>query len=316
MKKFLAIGLTALLLTGCGAPVAPAPVSTTTVPTTTTAPPPEPELVKAASTAVLSCCFKEQILPSDHELSVGLFPPEEGKMYIDLTMQVENTGEAPIGAEDITAYFQYEGRRYDMQFEVEENAGNFANEDRTVHPGDSRIVHLFYTVDAAARDMVVHYSILGEGDQMGVDDYVPPVLEDKTQLKIGDTFGHEGRYSVTVMDCMVGKHLRATGNGAQKYYVADHDVLVMTVKLRNESAEELELVEGYLMMGQAPEFAQISVESEDHLTLTEVTEGCGVGPGEEQILHIWVAIPQDIPTEGMAMRLNILCDSFYCYPVG
>ena len=309
-----------LALTGCAAESKP-PVTTvtTTVPTTTVTPPPEvPELVKDADTEILSCSFKDQILPTDHEVAIGLFPGEEGKILIDLTLEVRNTGEAPLGKEDFTAYFSYGGKRYDMQFEVEENAGNFANKDKTVQPGDLRKVHLFYTVDTEAADtaMTVHYTILGEAGQIDVAGYVPPVLEDKTEVKIGTVFTREGDYSFEVLDCMVSQSLRATGNGAKKYYVSGSDVFVLILKVRNEGDGPLDLLEGYLMAGEMPEFAQNYLESEDHLELIEPEEGYTLNAGEEQILHLWIAIPPDSPTAGMAMRLNVQCDSFYCYPIG
>ncbi len=317
MKKMFAMVLVILILTGCGADKEP-PV--TTAATLTTAPdkPDTPEPVKSADTEILSCRFKDRILPVDHEVAVGLFPGEEGKVFIDLILQVRNTGEVALGKDDFSAYFSYGGKRYEMQFEVEENAGNFANEDKTIQPGALRTVHLFYTVDAKAADtaMTVHYTIPGEANQITVDDYAPPVLEDKTELKIGTVITREGDYAFEVLDCMVSESLRATGYGAQKYYISGSDVIALILKVRNEGDAPLELLESYLMAGEMPEFAQIYLESEDHMELIEPEEDYTLNVGEEQIIHLWVAVPEDTPTEGMAMRLNVQCDSFYCYPIG
>lgn len=326
MKKMITMLLALMLmLTACAQDATPEDTTASTAVSTTTAPettepevPEEPELKKSAQVEVLACSFKDQVLPTDHEAYVGWFPEEEGKVYVDLTMRVQNTGEAPIGEEDITGWFEYEGQRIDMQLEVEANAGDFENVDKTVPVGETKIAHLFYTVDAAAEGASIsaHYSVLGEEDQIQVDDYVPPVLEDKIQMKIGDVFGREGEYTVEVLDCLISDTLRATGDGAVKYYVEGHEAFDLILRIRNEGDSELDLLEGYLMVGQETEYATEELEINDNKELEALSDEDPIGPGEEVIVHLWVAVPLDTPAEGMVLRFNIQGDSFYCHAVG
>jgi len=313
--------LVVLLLAGCSGDNRPAATTApTTAPTQATTPPPEvPEPVKAGKIEVLSCRFKDQVLPADHEVYLGWFPVEEGKIYIDLTLSVCNTGEAPLGEEDISAFFRYGDERYDMQLEVEENAWNFANEDRTVHPGQTRRVHLFYNVDKAAADseITVHYTFLKESGELAVEDEVLPVLQGKSQLQLADTVAWGDTGTVQVMDCLISPFLRATGDDAKKYHSPDgYEFLVLILKVDSEAELEPEVLDGYVMAGQEPDFVQMNVESEDHTTLIPLNEAEPVQAGQERIIHLWVEIPGEMPTEGLAMRLNIDTGSYYCYPVG
>lgn len=324
MKKIFCVMLAVLLLTGCSKNETP-PVTTapTTAPTQSTTPPPDepdvPEPVTSAEIELLSCRFKDQVLPVDHEACFGYFPAEEGKIYIDLTLRVCNTGETPIGKEELSAFFEYEGMRYDMQLEVEENAWNFANEDRTVHPGQTRTVHLFYNADLAAVDssITVHYNFLQESGEIAVGEQVQPVLEDKIQLQLADTVHWGNTGTIQIMDCLISTFLRATGKGAEKYYAdTDSDLFILILKVDSETDPEPDLLDAYVMAGYEPEFVQILVESEDHLALTPLEEAAPPQPGQERILHLWLEIPFEIPTEDLAMRLNIETGSYYCRPIG
>ena len=162
--------------------------------------------------------------------------------------------------------------------------------------------------------MEVHYSVLGQEDQIQVDDRVAPVLEDKLQLKIGEVFGREGDYAVEVLDCLISDSLRATGDGAVKYYVEGHEVFDLILRVSNEGDADLRLLEGYLLLGQEMEYASSEIEINDGKELEALSNP--VGPGEEVIVHLWVAVPIDTPAEGMLLRFNIQGDSFYCYAVG
>lgn len=319
MKKLLCAVLAVLLLTGCTVSKPTITSSPTTAPTkATTPPPPEPELPKSAEIEILSCRFKEQVLPVDHETYFGWFPMEYGKIHIDLTLRVQNTGEAPLGKDDLSAYFSYDGQRIDMQLEVEENAWNFANEDRTVHPGQTRTVHLFYNADSAITesDITVHYTFLGESGEIAVEQAVQPVLEDKTELRISDTVNWGETGTVQVMDCLITSYLRPTGKNAQKYHSPEgYDYFVMIIKVDSESEIEPDLLDAYVMAGQEPDFVDISVESGDHMTLIPLAEAEAPQAGEERILHLWVEIPSDMPSSVLVMRLNVDTTAYYCYPL-
>jgi hypothetical protein len=312
MKRIYAMLLAALLLTGCAAEEPPADTTGSTAPSTTAPTVAEVQIPKSGEITVLGCSFKEEVLPADYEVYVGRFPAEEGKIFVDLTLSVKNTCQYPIGEKDITGYFEYGGKRYTMQFEVEENAGDFANTQKQVDVGETKTVHLFYRVDRKAEDaaLTVHYSAFGQAYQAEVQDQTEP---EKRQLNIGEVFTREGMYSVEIMDCMIAPHLRATGSGAVKYYVEGSHVFSLVIKLRNEGDADLSYLEGYLLAGDHPEFASIQMEVKDNKELEDTTT---VKAGQEQILHLWVAVPADTPAEGMSMRLNILGDSFYCCPVG
>lgn len=322
MKKLVFVFLAVLLLVGCSED---APPAVTTAPTTvpTTAPkadPPEPPAPeKTADIEILSCRFKEQVLPLDHEATVGYFPAEEGKVYIDLTLEVTNTCQEDLDKEDLSAYFIFGDRRYDMQLEVEENAGNFANEDRTVHPGQCRRVHLFYNVDKAAleAEITVSYTLVGQSGTIPVEQEVPPVLEDKQLLQLADTVPWGEAGTLQVMDCLIRPYLSPTGNSDQKYSPGTgNNLFILVVQLDSESELEPALLEAYLMAGQDPDFAQISAETPDHQYLDLLEDALLPQPGEERILHFWVEIPMNMPTEGMAIRLNVDTGSYYCYPIG
>lgn len=312
MKRILILLLAALMLAGCAAEGVPAETSGSTAPSTTAPTEPKPQIPKSGEVEVVSCSFQEQVLPADFEVYVGHFPSEEGKIYVDLTLSVKNTCDYPIDKEDITGYFEYAGKRYTMQFEVEENAGDFANVQKQVDVGETKRVHLFYRVDRKAEDaeITVHYSVFGQDYQANVGYQTQP---EKPQLQVGDTFGRDGMYSLEVMDCMIAPYLRATGSGAVKYYVEGSHVFSVVIKLRNESDADLSYLEGYLLAGDQPEFASIQMEIKDNIELEDTTT---VKAGQEQILHLWVAVPGDTPTESVAMRFNILGDSFYCCPIG
>lgn len=288
---------------------------TTTAPEPTVPETPEvPEVNKSALVEVLSCCFKSRILPTDFEYFRGHFPAEEGKVYVDLTMQIQNTGEGAIGPEDITGWFEHDGKRLDMQLELEANAGDFENEDRTIQPGETRIGHLFYNVEAAAEGtaLEVHYSVLEDEAQIQVDDYVEPVLEDKIGLKLGDVYTQEGEYTIEVLKCMVSDNLQATGAGALKYYVQGYEVLDLVVRLTNEGERPIDHLEGYLVMDGQIKGAAEEQEIKENTELEALTEDSTIAPGAEAVIHIWVTVPVDTDPEGLAMRMNILDESFYC----
>lgn len=324
MRKLFCALLAVFLLTGCSKPEQPKATTTpTTAPTQTTAPAPDgpevPAPVKSAEIEVLSCTFKEQILPTDFETYMGWFPAEEGKMYVDLTLRVENTGELPLGKEDLSAYFEYEEKRYDLQLEVEENAWNFANEDRTIPLGQARTVHLFYNVDREAVNtpLTVYYTLLDQTGEIPVGPEAEPVLEDKILLQLSDTVSWGETGTVQVMDCLVRPYLRPTGNGAEKFYSpSGDDMFILVLKVDSESELTPNLLDAYLMAGQIPEFAQIYVESEDHLSFIPLEEAPEPQAGEERIYHLWVEIPFGMPTEGMSIRLNVDTVSYYCCPFG
>lgn len=314
MKIILVLLLVALLLTACAAEGQPVTTSSTTATTATAKPDTqEPQIPKTAEVAVLSCSFKAQVLPADHEVYVGCFPYEEGEVYVDLVLSVTNTCEAPIDGGDITGYFEYAGKRYTMQFEVEETADDFANEDKAVLPGETKTVHLFYRVDAAAEggDLTVHYSALGDSNEISVAPQTEPV---KQELKIGDVVSCEGSYTVEVLDCKVSSSIRATGSGAKKYYVAGSHVFSLILRVRNDGTSALDYLEGYMLAGDRPEFAVIQMEVNNNLELEDLTRA--LQAGEEQILHLYVAVPEDTPAEGMVMRFNIMGGSYCCCAVG
>ncbi len=327
MKKFITLTLALmLLLTACGNQAQPQPSSTTstTAPVTTTQRPTLPELpqqpdeTKSARFEVLSCCFKEQVLPTDFESYVGYFPAEEGKVYVDLTMRVRNTGESALGSNDITASFDYDDQHYQMQFELEESAGDFKDTDKSIAPGETGVVHLFYTVDAAAKEesLEVAYTVVDQSDKIQVDDYVAPVLEEKILLNIGDIHTVEGAYTVEVLDCMVSDKLQATGENALKYYVEGYDVFTLVLKVANEGDENLTALEGYYIDGDQIKYATEELEVEENRKLESLSEQNTIKAGEEGIVHLWVAVPIDTEAAGMIMRFNILGESFYCSAVG
>ena len=313
IRKFLALSLAVLMLTACGTEK----VSETSAPNTTKpTQKPEPQITKTAEVEVLGCRFADRVLPTDFEVFVGCYPAAEGEVYVDLPLRVTNTCEYNIDGKNVTGSFEYAGKRYAMQLAVEENAGDFANEEKYVPAGESRVVHLFYRVNGAAAEteITVNYTVLGEEKQITVSGAAEPALEDKHLLQIGDVFRREGAYSLEVVDCMISNSLRATGEGAVKYYVNGYQVLCLVLKLHNEGDEPLAFLEGYVLAGQQPEFATIQKESEDRKELEDMTDA--LEAGEEQILHLWVPVPLGTTVTDAAMRCNVLGDSFYCCPVG
>lgn len=323
MKKLFCVLLVSLLLTGCTQSEQPAVTTTTAAPTTApTVASPEPDIpepVKSAQIEVLSCCFREEVLPADFEAALERFPVEEGKLYVDLAFRVTNTGEAPLGEEDFYASFEFDGSQIEMQLEVEEDAWHFANEDPTVYPGQTRMAHLLYNVDRAAANapLTVHYSLLEETGELSVEPETPPTLEDKTQLKLGETVNLESFGSVQVVDCLIQSYLRATGNGAEKYYFPNGgEMLILVLKTTSETAPEPDLLDAYLMAGEIPEYSQIYVESEDHLDLIPLEDAPAPQVGEERILHIWVEIPFGLPKDNISIRLTLDTNCYYCYPFG
>ncbi|MBE6925177.1 MAG: hypothetical protein E7466_08100 [Ruminococcaceae bacterium] len=327
MKKIVAILLALMLLSGCATKEKPAPTAaSTTQPSSTTEPtqpseqPPEDTPAapqKAAVSEVVSCCFKEQVLPTDFEAYVGHFPAVEGKVYVDLMLRVRNTGETDIGAEDITGWFEYLDQRLAMQLELEKNVGDFENVDKQIHPGQTRTAHLFYTVDAAAAEseMVVHYTVLGESAEITVDDYVPPVLENKHPLSVGGTYTQEGEYTLEVLKCVTSDYIQATGAGAVKYYVQGYTVLDLVVKVYNEGAAGINHLEGYLVLDGQVQGAAEELEVNENTELESLTSDSVIAAGEEAVVHLWVAVPVGTDPAGQAMRLNIMDECFYCVPI-
>lgn len=321
MRKILPLLLAMLMLCGCGqdksgettANENGSPTFITTVATEPADPKPEePQVYKSGDVQVLWCNYREQILPADYEVYVGRFPEKEGKVYVDLALQVRNTCDASINSQDISGYFNYDGKRYTMQFEVETNAGDFANTNKQVRPGETKIVHLFYTVDQQAEDspITVHYTAFGESYEIAAGQRNEP---EKKVLRVGEIFLKEGQYSLEVLDCLISSKLQATGIGGVKYYVEGSDIYYMTVKVRNLGYGDLNFVEGYLLAGEQPEFATVQVEVNNNTELVDWTGG--IGCGETEIIHIWVAVPQDMPSAGIAMRLNVQNDSFCCFAI-
>lgn len=320
MKRLFLLLLALLMLSGCGTgkPEGTTPFERTTPTFVTTAttepttPSDEPPKLKKAEIQVLSCRFREQILPADHEVYVGCFPAEEGEVYVDLALQVRNTCDESIDSKDITGYFEYAGKRYNMQFEVAQNATDFANRVKQVRPGECKTVHLFYRVDQAAEaeTLTVHLTALGKEQELTVTERTEP---EKTALQVGQTFLQEGQYSLEVLKCGIVKEFYATGAGAVKYFVDGSDVFTLTVKVRNLGYGDLDFLEGYLLMGDQPEFGAVQREVNNNLELEDWTTL--IRPGQMEIIHIWVAVPPDMPSAGMALRLNVQGDSFCCYPI-
>jgi hypothetical protein len=313
--------LVLLMLSGCGAEkqLGTTPFERTTPTFVSTGPtepdesPEEPQKPKMAEIQVLDCRFREQILPADYEVYVGRFPPEEGEVYVDLSLRVRNTCDVPIDGKDISAYFEYAGKRYTMQFEVVQNAGDFMNQSKKVRPGECKTVHLFYRVKQAAQSetLTVHLNALGQEQTLTVAEYTEP---EKTILKVGQTFVQEGQYSLEILRCGVASQIYATGAGSVRYQVEGSDVLFLTMKVRNLGYSDLDYLEGYLLMGEQPEFAAVQWEINDNL---ELEDWSGViSSGQVEIIHLWVAVPQDTPAAGMALRLNVQEDSFCCYALG
>ena len=321
MRKIWPLLLAMLMLSGCGqdkpaettAPERTSPTFITTVATKPTdSSDDEPQVFKSGEVQVLSCSYQEQILPTDYEVYVGCFPAKEGKVYVDLALQVRNTCDAPINHKDISGYFDYDGKRYTMQFEVEENAGDFANSGKQIRPGETKTVHLFYTVNQAVEDtpITVHYTALGESGKIAVGERIEP---EKKLLRVGETFLQEGQYSIEVLDCEISSKLQATGIGGKHYFVEGSDVFCLTVKVRNLGFADLEYIEGYLLAGQEPEFGAVQFETNNNTELADWTGG--IRHSDAEIIHLWVPVPQDTPYEGMAMRLNVQGDSFCCYAI-
>lgn len=281
------------------------PTSPSTSPTT----PENPEATKTAEIEVLSCSFQEEILPADFEVYVGRFPAVEGKVYVDLVLKVRNTCDETIDGEDISGSFKYDGKRYAMQFEVEDNAGDFANEDKRVYPESCKIVHLFYTVDRKAEEeaLTVRYTALGQEREIPV---APRSQRQKKVLQVGETFRADGQYAFKVMDCSVYYEFSATGKDAVKYHVEGSNVIALTMKLQNLSPWDLDYLEGYLLAGDRPEFGTVQLEVNDYTELEDWTEP--LEPDQEEIIHIWVVIPQGVSTADLIFRLNVQGDSFYC----
>lgn len=269
----------------------------------------ETEAPKTAQTQVLYCRFRQQITPADYEAYVGYFPSKEGEVYVDLAMRVRNTCNRPIDRKDILGSFSYGSQSYTMQFEVEENAGDFANETKQVPPGESRIVHLFYTVDGAAEreSITVKYSVLGQENQISVAKRTEPA---KRRLSPGDSLRQEGQYALEVLSCQVASSFGATGANAQGYYVEGSQVLSLAVKVRNLGSSPLGFLEGYLLAEDHPEFANVQMEINEKTELEDWDEP--ILPGKERVLLLWVAIPEGTPTGNMSMRFNIEGDSFLC----
>lgn len=265
---------------------------------------------EAPEIKTVRCVFREQITPADFEGYGTYFSAADGKVYVDLVLDINNKSDDSMTEEDISGYFTYDGLRYDMQFEVESEHGEgFLSYSPCVKPGERRIVHLICSVGeaAASEPLTVNYKVYGKTEFETItvsEDSSAYTLEEKTELKIGDTVNIEDKYNIEVTDCSVKKYLTASDYANSRQYTNyNGSFFELILKVKNNSSEPLSDISAYTFVdGQAIK-ATKEIETKNNTELMYLSFDA-LQPGEEEYIHLYVSVEEGISSEGLAMRVN------------
>ncbi len=263
---------------------------------------------------VVSCMFDNELVGIDEEISTWGFQKIEGKVYVNLALKIFNNGTEPFTEDDIKAYFEYDELRYDMQYELEVAIPTSYYDDEEVIPaGSVGIVYLFDRVEEAAMssDITVHYTIGENQYERAVDSLDPRTpFEKKIKVSAGDVLDAGGIFDIEVISCKETKVLRAQNYEESKQYTPSKGKYIdFVVKIKNNFKKDLTGFSGYVVVGDVVHRAEYIIETDNN---TDLREDVLLKSGEENIMHVYAVVDEDVDTDGLSMRINLLENCYYC----
>lgn len=277
---------------------------------------PEPKIeVDACNVQLLNCTFADQIiLGVDKEISSWGFEDRDGKTYVDLALKIANNSEEPFTKDDITAYFEYNGDKYEMQFAF--GAVSPTRDGDDILPGCVGIIHMIDDADDAItnEDITVHYTIKGTDfeEKVGPKD-TRDILSTKTKVSVGDKLDANGLYEVEVISCGEKEEITASDVENSEKYVplkkGDKFIeLILKVKNNTDVTLEASDVDSYIIFndGEATR-TKNQFENAEHNDLRY----SGLEAGQEELLHIYTSTDASTDTSKLFVRFDIGTECYY-----
>ncbi len=259
----------------------------------------------------LSCEFDNELLGIDEELAQSGFTKLDGKVYVNLALKIVNNGTEDFTEDDISAYFEYNGLRYDMQYELMTVKPASVNDD-DIPVGYAGVVYLFYVVEEAATEesITVHYTIKGNEYEKEVAPLdTRTAFEKKTELSVGDKLDIDGIFEIEVISCSETEYLRAENYAETDQYGSYGDKFIdLVLKVNNKTDVDAASFYAYTVVDDVRILSSSRIETDDNTKLKDIS----LKAGEEGIIHLFVAVDENLDTTGMSMRLNILENCYYC----
>ncbi|MDO4617955.1 MAG: hypothetical protein Q4B31_00360 [Clostridia bacterium] len=264
---------------------------------------------------VLSCEFDKEVMGIDEEMSSWGFTERNGKVYVNLALKITNNGTTTFNKDNISAYFEYEELRYDLQYELM-SVAPINNNDDSITQDCVGIVYMLTTVDEAAtsEDITVYYTINGKEYK----EKVKPIdtrsaLEKKIKVSVGDKFNVNELYDVEVMECSVKKYLQTTNFAdSEQYQSYGKNFVDLIIKVKNNTSVELkEGIQGYVLVGDGGSSASTDIEIDNNTDLKDL-DLAPLKSNEEGIIHIYATVDENEATDGLGMRFNFAGNCYYC----
>lgn len=284
---------------------------------------------------VVECVFDANLTGQDEEYYDVAFAPSERKyVYVDLVLEVENTGDKPFGKENISAYFMYDDLRYDMEFSLEGknskgcssteyiNVGGVSTKvDRTIKSGDIDFLHMsVYGIEkeAVGSDITVIYTIDGkEFEEKVAVKEEKDLLTSKTEVKVGDVVDVNGRYSFEVLDCDIKKYLQATNLAESEQYetFGSGSIVDLKIKFTNNTKFTAEKIEPYAVLNDQIYKGECGVEYDNNTKISGVLgakENPTLDAGSDNICHLYFAGVEEADADNFIVRFNVGGVCYYC----
>jgi len=276
---------------------------------------------------VLECVYDEALTGQDEEYFYIKYGVDDRNwIFVDLVIEIENTGTEDITEDNFSGYFTYKSCRHDFDFSIEPKSSLSARSgsDAFIPAGDRGIVHLYSTVEKEAEgtDITVFYAVDGnEYEEKVTVKKDADLLESKKEVKVGDVVDVNGRYEFEVLSCDVAESMFATNaTESQPYSSFDTPVVDLVIKVKNNTNLVMEKLKPYAVVDDKILEGEHGIEVENNTVIVSasVTNGYEVQTieaGEEEICHLYVLVKNEYNTENVAVRFNIDGVCYYCKAV-